>query len=336
MFSFTHSVSFWGYYLRKSSLFALVCLVFLFGACPLHAQQGVGVAGCIYIAVVIRKSNRDIFAVEDITSMNIIWMLLFFLSGSAVGSFLNVVADRLPQGKSIVSPPSHCPGCSRELSAWELVPIFSYLWLKGRCRTCNMAIPLRLFLVELGTGVLFAVLFWRYGLGWELALAVLYCCLFLSLLVIDIEHGILPNAIVYGGMVVAFVLAVVVRVVPWMTEIRIESAIVPDLSSAAVGGAVGFGLLLLPALIYPLLTGKEGMGWGDVKLAGLIGLVVGFPLVLLAMFLAIISGGLVAAILLLLKRKGGKDAIAFGPFLAVAAILTLLWGNGVLGALGFS
>jgi len=268
--------------------------------------------------------------------VTIIWTLLFFLSGSAVGSFLNVVADRLPRGESIISPPSHCPGCGRELSTWELFPIFSYLWLRGRCRTCDVVIPLRLFLMELGTGVLFALLFWRYGLSWELALAILYCCMFLVLLVVDIEHGILPNAIVYPGMVVAFVLAVVVQVVPWAAGMRIENAIVPSLGKAAAGGAIGFGLLLIPALIYPLLTGKEGMGWGDVKLAGLIGLVVGFPLVLVAMFLAIISGGLVAAILLLLKRKGGKDAIPFGPFLAVAAIITLLWGNDVLGALGFS
>jgi leader peptidase (prepilin peptidase)/N-methyltransferase len=93
---------------------------------------------------------------------------------------------------------------------------------------------------------------------------------------------------------------------------------------------------LIPALVYPLLLGKEGMGWGDVKLAGLIGLVTGFPLVLVAMFLAIISGGLVAAILLLLRSKGRSDVIPFGPFLAVAAMATLLWGNDMLRVLGFS
>lgn len=263
--------------------------------------------------------------------MTIIWTLLFFLSGSAVGSFLNVVADRLPQGKSIVSPPSHCPGCGRELSTWELFPIFSYLWLRGRCRSCNVVIPLRLVLVELGTGALFALLYWHYGLSWELALAILYCSMFLALLVIDLEHGILPNVIVYPGMVVAFVLAVVVTVIPWVAGIQMKNAILPTLGSAAAGGAIGFVLLLIPALVY-----RGGMGWGDVKLAGLIGLVAGFPLVLVAMFLAIVSGGLVAAILLLLRRKGRKDAIPFGPFLTVAAIVTLLWGNDVLRVLGFS
>jgi leader peptidase (prepilin peptidase)/N-methyltransferase len=263
--------------------------------------------------------------------MTIIWALLVFLSGSTVGSFLNVVADRLPQGKSIISPPSHCPGCGRKLSTLELFPIFSYLWLRGRCRTCNAVIPLRLLFVELSTGLLFAFLYWHYGFGWELALAILYCSMFLALLVIDLEHGILPNVIVYSGMVVAFVLAAAVTVVPWAMGIQVKSVFVPALGSAAIGGVVGFVLLLIPALIS-----RGGMGWGDVKLAGLIGLVAGFPLVLVAMFLAIVSGGLVAAILLLLRKRGRKEAIPFGPFLAVAAIVTLLWGKDVLSALGFS
>ena len=91
-----------------------------------------------------------------------LWSALFFLLGISVGSFLNVVADRLPDGKSIISPPSHCPECQRELSARDMIPVFSYLWLKGRCRNCDATIPVRLFWVELGTGVLFAFLYWHY------------------------------------------------------------------------------------------------------------------------------------------------------------------------------
>ena len=180
-------------------------------------------------------------------------------------------------------------------------------------------------------GVLFAFLYWRYELGWELAMVALYCSLFAVLLIIDLEHQILPNKIVYSGMLFASILAVVVTVIPLVTGLQVKSAIVPSLSSAAIGGAIGFVLLLIPALIY-----SGGMGWGDVKLAGLIGLVAGFPLVLVAMFLAIVSGGIVAAILLLLRKKGRKDAIPFGPFLSMAAIVALLWGNNLLNILGFS
>jgi len=262
--------------------------------------------------------------------MTIVWLILFFLLGSAVGSFLNVVADRLPQEKSIVSPPSHCPGCGRQLAATELFPIFSFLWLRGRCRTCSSVIPYRLLLMELGMGVLFAFLYWRYGLGWELALLILYCSIFVALLVIDLEHGILPNKIVYSGMIVACLLSIVVTVFPLVTGQELENSIIPALSRATIGGGIGFLLLLIPALIY-----RGGMGWGDIKLAGMMGLVTGFPLILVAMFLAIVGGGIMAAILLALKRKGRKDAIPFGPFLAVAAMLTLLWGNELLAMFGF-
>jgi len=240
-----------------------------------------------------------------------------------VGSFLNVVADRLPAGRSIVSPSSHCPECRRSLSAKDMVPIFSYIWLRGRCRYCGVSIPMRLFWVELAVGVLFAFLYWYYGLGWELLVVAFYCCLFVVLLVIDLEHSILPNKIVYPGMGVALAVALAAEFV--------LVGVGPGIKSAAIGGGIGLGLLLIPALIY-----RGGMGWGDVKLAALIGLVTGFPLVLVAMFLGIVSGGLVAAILLLFKLKGRKDAMPFGPFLSLAAMATLFWGSDLLNWLGFS
>lgn len=246
-----------------------------------------------------------------------LWSALFFLLGAATGSFINVIADRLPEGKSIISPPSHCPKCQQALSARDLIPIFSYLLLKGHCRYCGATIPMRLFWVELGTAMLLAFLYWRYGLSWELMIVAFYCCLFITLLVIDLEHNILPNRIVYPGMAIAGIIALVAEFLPVATQ--------PGVANTAIGGVIGFCLLLLPALIY-----RGGMGWGDVKLAGLIGLVTGFPLVLPALFLAIISGGLTAALLLLLKVKGRKDPIPFGPFLSVAAMVTLLWGNDLL------
>jgi leader peptidase (prepilin peptidase)/N-methyltransferase len=257
--------------------------------------------------------------------MTILWLVLFFFVGAAIGSFMNVVADRLPAGKSVVSPPSHCSECKYEIPATDNIPIFSYLWLRGRCRNCGATIPQRLFWVELGTAILFAFLYWHYGLNWELALVAFYCCLFISLLLIDLEHGILPNKIVYPGMIIVLAIAALGSIFGFEPSDIVGRGFRLWIADAAIGGSIGFVLLLIPALLY-----RGGMGWGDIKLAALIGFVTGFPLILLAMFLAIVSGGLTAAILLLAKLKSRKDAIPFGPFLSLATMATLFWGNHLL------
>lgn len=260
--------------------------------------------------------------------MLIPWLILFFLLGAVVGSFLNVVADRVPAGKSIISPPSHCPNCQRRIESRYLIPIASYLWLKGRCRYCGAAIPIRSLVVELVTGLLFAFFNWRYGMNYELLLIIIYCCLFIILIITDLEQGILPDKIVFPGMIMALLMAGLGTIFGF-EPVFIKEAI-PRLhklwiTNAAIGGAVGFFILFIIALIF-----RGGMGWGDVKLAGLIGLAAGFPLVLVAIFLAVVSGGLVAIILLLLKIKRRKEPVPFGPFLAVAAMATLLWGSDLL------
>jgi leader peptidase (prepilin peptidase)/N-methyltransferase len=257
--------------------------------------------------------------------MIVLWLILFFMVGAVIGSFINVVADRVPEGKSVVSPPSHCSGCQQQISAVDNIPIVSYLLLRGRCRNCGVAIPRRLLWVELGTGILFAFLYWHYGLGWELALVVLYCCMFVSLLLIDLEKRILPNKMVYPGMIIAFTIAALGSIFGFEPSYIVGMGFPLWIVDAAVGGGIGFGILFIIAI-----ASRGGMGWGDVKLAALIGLVAGFPLVILALFLAVIAGGLTAAILLLLKLKGRKDAIPFGPFLSLAAMVTLFWGSNIL------
>ena len=257
--------------------------------------------------------------------MTVLLSVLSFLIGAAVGSFINVIADRLPAGKSIISPPSHCSECQYKITAIDNIPIFSYLWLRGKCRNCGATIPMRLFWVELGTAVLFAFLYWHYGPGWELALVTLYCCLFIILLLIDLEHGILPNKIVYPGIIIAIVIAVLGSIFGFEPGYVAETGFRLWIVDTAIGGGIGFGLLFVIALLS-----RGGMGWGDVKLAALIGMVTGFPLVFIAMLLATISGGLTAAILLLAKLKGRKDAIPFGPFLSLATMATLFWGNNLL------
>ena len=122
-----------------------------------------------------------------------IWMVFFALLGMVVGSFLNVLIDRLPEGKSIFRPGSHCEACGRHLSSTELIPVFSYLLLKGHCRSCGATISWRLPLVEISSGILFTFLFWHFGFSAELAISLFYGCLFLAIMVIDLEHGLILN-----------------------------------------------------------------------------------------------------------------------------------------------
>lgn len=243
--------------------------------------------------------------------MEVILIVIFALLGTAIGSFLNVCIDRLPIGRSLVRPPSHCDACQHRLSLKDLIPLFSYLRLRGHCRYCRAPIPRRIFWVEVGTGLLFAFIYWRYGLSVEFAVNAFYCCLFIVLGVIDLEHKLILNKIVYPAAVVALIIDA------FLPQ--------PGIINGVIGGTIGFALLLIPALIY-----RGGMGWGDVKMAALIGLVTGFPLVFVALLTGVVLGGLVGGILLLLRIKKRKEAIPFGPFLSLATIATLLWGGDIL------
>jgi leader peptidase (prepilin peptidase)/N-methyltransferase len=245
--------------------------------------------------------------------------VIFVLLGMIVASFLNVCADRLPAKQSLVYPPSHCPACSRRLAAKDLIPVFSYLWLRGRCRYCKAAIPKRVLWVEIATAALFGLAYWQYRLSIDLPIALFYISIFMVILVIDFEHGLILNRIVYPAMVIALLLSV------FFTIFLPQVGIVPSIAWAAVGGGIGFVVFLLIAIVS-----RGGMGFGDVKLAALIGLATGFPLVIVALIMGMILGGLVAVILLGFKIKKRKEAMPFGPFLAVAAIVTLLWGSDIL------
>lgn len=240
-------------------------------------------------------------------------VVLFALLGLAVGSFLNVCCDRLPVRQSIVSPASHCDSCGRRLAAGDLVPVLSYIWLRGHCRQCNARIPLRQPVVELVTAALFGLLAWRYGLSLQLGMAAVYSCVFVIVFVTDIEHGLILDVVTYPAMGLAFLFSFLWPHTGWPAIGAL---------SALLGGAVGFALLLMPYLLS-----REGMGGGDVKLAALIGLATGFPLVVLALAMAILAAGLLAIVLLLSRRKTRKQTVPFGPFLAAGAMLTLVYGG---------
>jgi len=256
--------------------------------------------------------------------VEILLILLFAILGLAIGSFLNVCIDRLPQNKSIVLPPSHCEACQHKLAAKDNIPVFSYLRLRGRCRYCQVSIPRRIFWVELATGLIFALLCWHYGLSAELGVMAFYACLFIIIFVIDLEQGLILNKVVYPSMVVALLLALLPQ--SWLTQTTwLTQAIKPGIASAGLGGAIGFVIFLVIAIVS-----RGGMGWGDVKLAALIGLATGFPQVILAVIMGAILGGIVAVALMIAGKRKRREAIPFGPFLAVAAMVTLLWGSNIL------
>jgi leader peptidase (prepilin peptidase)/N-methyltransferase len=238
-------------------------------------------------------------------------VLLYASLGLLVSSFLNVCIDRLPEGGSIISPPSHCPACGRRLAPFDLIPLLSYLLLKGRCRYCGAPIPRRVLSVEAMTGLLFILLWFRYGFSLRLLLATLYTCFFIIILFIDLEHHLVLNRVIYPAIVVALL------AIPFTPN--------HDVVKLLGGGAIGFGALFLIAYIYP-----AGMGMGDVKLAAFIGLVDGFPSVLAALLISFVTGGLVGGGLLLTGLKGRKDPIPFAPFLVVGGMVAMLYGQQIM------
>jgi len=251
--------------------------------------------------------------------MSVMSLIMAGIFGLAFGSFFNLCIDRIPRGGSIVSPPSHCDSCGQRLGIPDLIPILSYLWLRGRCRYCGIKIPVRVIIVEIASVMLFVFLTWYilYHVSWggtlQLVIALTYVSILLVIFVIDLEHLIIPNKIIYPAMIVALLFS-------WFWA---GFEIGP--LTALLGGAIGLTLMLLPFLIFP-----DGLGMGDVKLALFMGLACGFPLIFVALMVGILYGGLVAVFLLLFRVKGRKDAIPFGPFLAGGMVLTLIWGPSIL------
>jgi leader peptidase (prepilin peptidase)/N-methyltransferase len=224
--------------------------------------------------------------------------------GAVVGSFLNVCIYRLPLEKSVVWPSSACPHCSRELSWYENIPIFSYLALRARCRTCAGSISIRYPLVEALTAAMFALAWWYYGSGPLLASRLVFGCALIVLFAIDLEHHLLPNVITVPGIVVGFAFSL-------FTE--------PGWVASLLGILVGGGVLLLMAQGYYLVRHEEGLGMGDVKMLAMVGAFLGWQLALLTLMLASLSGTLIGLTLIVTKRGGLKYALPFGTFLALGA-----------------
>ena len=245
--------------------------------------------------------------------------------GLAVGSFLNVVSDRWPLGQSIVSPPSHCPHCKHRLSPLENVPLFTYLWLRGRCCHCAAPIPRRVLLIEAVTGALFAYIAFSRGLSLETGVLLFFLAVMIVIFVIDLEHSLILNRVVYPSALIALALA---PLAPPGQEVAVGTAYL----SALGGGALGFGILLLFFLMAWLTfaRGRLPMGEGDLKMAALMGLMLGYSLLFIALWSGFLLGGVVAAVLLMSRLRQWHAQIPFGPFLATGTVIALLWGDPIV------
>ena len=247
-----------------------------------------------------------------------------FFIGTAVGSFVNVVADRLPAGQSLVRPGSHCPVCDTHLRAFDLVPVLSYAWLRARCRYCGAAIPRRLPLVEAGTGLLFALAAASFGFSAAFAAAAVILGLLVAITIIDLEHGLILDRVVLPASVAALLMAPLWPLVGVEREFFWWSGPLASFASSLAGGVAGFVFFLAIVFLRP-----GGMGGGDVKLGGLLGLLLGLAGVVIAVWVAVVAGGVVAAALLVLGKRGRKSEMPFGPFLAGGAAVALLAGSQV-------
>jgi leader peptidase (prepilin peptidase) / N-methyltransferase len=240
---------------------------------------------------------------------------LLLVLGLVLGSFYNVCIYRLPREESIAWPGSHCPHCHHPLSPWDNLPLVSFLLLRGACRYCHASISYQYPVVEALNGLATFLLGWTFGLSWAFLQALVFFGALLIVSVIDLHHRIIPDVITYPGMVAGLLFS-------WFLG-------VPGWRSSLIGLLIGGGLLYLLAVGYQLVSGKEGMGGGDIKLLGMIGAFLGWPGVLVTIFVGSALGSLVGLPLVLWKKDRAYQ-IPFGPFLSLGAVIHLFFGSALL------
>ena len=235
--------------------------------------------------------------------------------GLVIGSFVGVVVDRLPRKESLATPPSHCVACGAPIRPYDNVPVVSYLLLRGRCRSCGVHIPPRDAVIELGTGALFVLLAWRLASPWELPAYGLLVAGLVAISAIDLEHMRIPSAIVYTTVALG---------APLLVLASAETHRWAALLSALIGGAAAFAAFF--ALFFAV---PRGIGFGDVRLAGLCGGFlgwIGYREALAGFLVSFVVAGVPAVVLLALHKVQRRTQMPFGPFLAAGTVITALFG----------
>jgi leader peptidase (prepilin peptidase)/N-methyltransferase len=239
-------------------------------------------------------------------------LIVVFLFGLFIGSFINVCIYRIPKRKSIVFPGSFCPNCLVPIKPYDNIPVLSYIIVGGKCRACKKPIPWRYPLVELLNGMLFILLYLKFGFS----LVFLKFIIFTSLLVIstftDFSHRIIPNVVSILGLVLGIILNY------------------QNITDAVLGALIGATILWIFRQAGLLIRKQEMMGWGDIKLAVMIGAFLGLSNGILALFLGVVAGVAIWTMLILLKLKTRKEYIPFGAFLALGAIIATFYGSEII------
>jgi leader peptidase (prepilin peptidase)/N-methyltransferase len=249
--------------------------------------------------------------------MDSIYFIYSFILGALVGSFLNVVIYRLPDAsQSVIFPASHCPHCGTKLRWFENIPIFSWLALRGKCRTCKVPISLQYPLVELSMALLSAALYRHFGCSFAFGYYFLFVAALVVVIFIDLRLQIIPDRISLPGIVIGFAGS---WLHPWVTW-----------QESALGLLLGGGILYSVALAYVLLTGREGMGGGDIKLLAMLGAFLGWQSLVYIIFASSLTGSIVGGLAMLTQKKGGQTRIPFGPFLALSALSWLFFQQSLM------
>lgn len=236
--------------------------------------------------------------------------------GMCIGSFLNVCIYRIPNDLSIISPPSTCPKCETGIKWYDNIPLISYLILGGRCRKCKTRISLRYPMVEVLTGLFAWLALLQFGFSFSALIYFLFIALLLTVTFIDIDHGIIPDIISLPGILLGLAASFALPQVDWIDSL--------------IGIIAGGGSLWIVIKVYYIMTGKLGMGGGDVKLLAMIGAFLGWKAIPFTIMTSSLVGTLVGVILMLKAGKGMKMRIPFGPFLAIGAILYIFLGPPII------
>jgi leader peptidase (prepilin peptidase)/N-methyltransferase len=246
-------------------------------------------------------------------SLDATGQLFSFLLGLSLGSFLNVCIYRIPLKKSIVHPRSSCPHCGEPIRFYDNIPLLSYIVLMGKCRQCDHRISLRYPIVELLTGILSLILFTIYGIGFQYLLSLLFAATLVTISFIDLDHRIIPDVLSLPGVAAGWAVSFFPWGVYWIDSL--------------IGTIAGGGSLYLVAVLYERMTGREGMGGGDIKLLAMIGAWMGWQALPLIVLIASLTGAVTGMVFILFSGKGYRFRIPFGPFLSLGALLYLFFGR---------
>jgi len=279
--------------------------------------------------------------IQLLQAQPVFFVIAMALLGLIIGSFLNVVIYRLPimmqqdwqkqccelldiknengeeQQVNLIFPGSSCPACQHKITALENIPVISYLFLKGRCKSCNAKISPQYPLIEILTGLTTAYITWHFGFSLQTLFAVLLTWALICLSVIDLEHSLLPDDITLPFM--------------WLGLACNIFGIFTDITSSLIGAMLGYSILWLIFMSFKVITGKEGMGYGDFKLLALLGAWLGWQSLPLIILLSSITASIIGIAMIIFKGKDKAAAFPFGPYLAIAGWITLLWGEELIG-----